>query len=186
MNKWQCSSGCLLLLPHCQLPIHHSLTLCVCECVCLDWRRKRRRRRIRREEEERTSEATVQVTHPSFCKTKLQRQRKGREEMFSQNDSLLPFPFPQVINEAKWGCVVSTAQPGIPPFDSPSSANNHPLFSTTGVADRGGRDGHREREAGETRQDRAFSLEIITFTLLMYGQTTKDIEEESDCFSSMQ
>lgn len=34
------------------------------------------------------------------------------------------------------------------------------------------------RREGETRQDRAFSLEIITFTLLMYGQTTKDIHRQ--------
>lgn len=49
-----------------------------------------------------------------------------------------------------------------------------------------GEGSQRERERakeeggreGETRQDRAFSLEIITFTLLMYGQTTKDIRRQ--------
>lgn len=49
-----------------------------------------------------------------------------------------------------------------------------------------GEGSHRERQRakeeggreGETRQDRAFSLEIITFTLLMYGQTTKDIRRQ--------
>lgn len=46
-----------------------------------------------------------------------------------------------------------------------------PSAPQTGV----GRDGEGERG---WRQDRtgAFSLEIITFTLLMYGQTTKDTD----------
>ncbi len=161
MNKWQQSSGCLLLLPHCQLPIHHSLTLCiwvcVCVCVCV-WRRKRRRKR--REEEERTSEATVQVPHPSFCKTRLHKEKrgKGREVMFSQNDSLLPSPFPREINEAKRGlrCFSSTAR-----NSSVSLTNNRSLFCPTLFStDRqgAGREREWERVGGGGRQDRTGPL----------------------------
>lgn len=170
---WQCSSGCLLLLPHCQLPIHHPLTQCVWVCACV-WTRKKRR--IRREEEERTSEATVQVPHPSFDWTKLEKQRKGRGER-QQRDVFSEWFFLPFSSSNQWGKTVPAPFLQHSPeflrfFDSRSFSflPHYSLYRHGGGMGGGG--------GLETRQDRAFSLEIITFTLLMYGQTTKDIHRQ--------
>lgn len=138
MNKWQSSSGCLLLLPRCQRPIHHPLTLCVCVCV-----------RRRREEEERTSkgpQCNLLVHHPHRPNFRSGGKRV-RRNVFSERCSL---PFPRLINEAK-RCSENSREP-LRVFEQQPP----PLQPDVG----GG--------------DRAFSLEIITFTLLMYGQTTED------------
>lgn len=89
---------------------------------------------------------------------------------------------------------VPTAQEFLRFCDSPSTTNSrcpfwparYNVLPLAGLQRNGGRVTERERERakeeggreGETRQDRAFSLEIITFTLLMYGQTTKDIRRQ--------
>lgn len=82
----------------------------------------------------------------------------------------------------------TAARPGIPPIlfltlygqKSFSFLPVSPILPLAWSADRRGGGSERKREAGGggTRQDRAFSLEIITFTLLMYGQTTKDIHRQ--------
>lgn len=82
--------------------------------------------------------------------------------MFSQNESLLPSTFPQ------GGRNFSTSR-------SDSLFATPPSAPQTGV----GRDAEgRGGGVRGWRQDRtgAFSLEIITFPLLMYGQTTKDTD----------
>lgn len=167
----------------------NTVRLSVCVCV---WRRKRRRIRI--EEEERTLEATVQVPHPSFSETKLQRQRKGRGER-RRRDVFSEWFFASFSFSScnQWSKTVPAlfqqhGQEFLSFFDSPSSTNIHPLFCSTLYSilplaglqtDGGGKErGEGRREGGKTRQDRAFSLEIITFTLLMYGQTTKDIHRQ--------
>lgn len=98
-----------------------------------------------------------------------------KRAMFSQNESLLPSPFPQVINEAKRQ-LSCTAQPGI----SPSRRLTMILCAARPSSPQTWeRDEERKRSRGREGGDKtgqAFSLEIITFTLLMYGQTTKDIQ----------
>lgn len=115
---------------------------------------------------------------------------KDGQEMFSQNDSLLPSTFPQAINEAEpvSSVVCRRGQEFLRFSTWPFTASNCPLFLfvfprfctflplARPEIDMG--EGHRESTTGETRQNRAFGLEIITFTLLMYGQTTKDIHRQ--------
>lgn len=93
----------------------HANTVCLSACTCPEEQEEdKERRNNRKRKGHQRPQCKLLIHHfarPNFrCKGK--ETGKGRDEMFSQNDSLLPSTFPQVINEANCACVVfySTAR----------------------------------------------------------------------------